>query len=285
MLNLSLIYIYLILINKISYLDYTILIFCIVCFLVGLFDDIKNISSIKKLLIVGFAYLTTTLLNNEFTLNYVFSETLNKLYYLDSLKLIFSILCVLLLINALNLSDGINGLAIIISLIWMTYIYLYFENLDKSFLIIILTLIIMLPFNLKGKFFLGDSGSILIGSFISVIFITSYNLDTSEQKKSIEDIFILFMVPGIDMFRLFIERIKNKKNPFASDNNHIHHFLIKKNNLFKSLLIYSLLMLIPIIINSFNLIPSSMIIFSYVILYLIYINKLKKVTFYKNQKI
>ena len=212
MLNLSLIYIYLILINKISYLDYTILIFCIVCFLVGLFDDIKNISSIKKLLIVGFAYLTTTLLNNEFTLNYVFSETLNKLYYLDSLKLIFSILCVLLLINALNLSDGINGLAIIISLIWMTYIYLYFENLDKSFLIIILTLIIMLPFNLKGKFFLGDSGSILIGSFISVIFITSYNLDTSEQKKSIEDIFILFMVPGIDMFRLFIERIKNKKS-------------------------------------------------------------------------
>ena len=57
MLNLSLIYIYLILINKISYLDYTILIFCIVCFLVGLFDDIKNISSIKKLLIEEIFYV------------------------------------------------------------------------------------------------------------------------------------------------------------------------------------------------------------------------------------
>ena len=36
------------------------------------------------------------------------------------------------------------------------------------------------------------------------------------------------MVPGIDMLRLFIQRLLNKQNPFYGDRNHIHHLLLKK---------------------------------------------------------
>ena len=35
-------------------------------------------------------------------------------------------------------------------------------------------------------------------------------------------------IPGLDMFRLFLERIYFKKNPFKGDNNHLHHILLKK---------------------------------------------------------
>ena len=74
------------------------------------------------------------------------------------------------------------------------------------------------------------------------------------------------LVPGFDMFRLFILRILNKKNPFSPDENHVHHILFRifKNNgivqliiLFMSIssiliyylfdnLIYSILLLIVI---------------------------------------
>ena len=42
------------------------------------------------------------------------------------------------------------------------------------------------------------------------------------------------------MFRLFIERIIKKKNPFSADRNHLHHFLIKEFSLKKILIFYSL---------------------------------------------
>ena len=35
-------------------------------------------------------------------------------------------------------------------------------------------------------------------------------------------------VPGLDMFRLFLERILNKKNPFKADSNHLHHLILYK---------------------------------------------------------
>ena len=35
------------------------------------------------------------------------------------------------------------------------------------------------------------------------------------------------ILPGIDMLRVFIKRILNKKSPFAADKNHIHHILLK----------------------------------------------------------
>ena len=42
------------------------------------------------------------------------------------------------------------------------------------------------------------------------------------------------MIPGLDMFRLFLERIFNKKNPFSPDNKHLHHYLIKNFDLKKT---------------------------------------------------
>ena len=65
-----------------------------------------------------------------------------------------------------------------------------------------------------------------------------------------EDIFILFIIPGIDMLRVFIERIYKKKSPFQSDTNHLHHILLlkyKKNKIVY--VIYSLLIAIPILLN------------------------------------
>ena len=284
--NLLLINAYLFLKNELSSLDITIFIFCFFSFTIGLIDDKKKISSLNKLMIIGLVYVIIGVIDKNLFLKYLYSETLDKFFYLGVFNIFFSTLCVLLLINAFNLVDGLNGLAISIAILWLFFIFNYFENVNYAYFILILSLLIMLPFNLQGKFFLGDSGSILIGSLIGIFFITSYNLelDLDTNKISLEKIFILFMIPGLDMFRLFLERIFNKKNPFLPDDKHLHHYLIKSFNLKKTLVIYLLLLIIPIIVDYLNLIYPLFNISITIFIYLLLLSYCKKTIFDKNQK-
>lgn len=276
--NLILVNLYLVLSNQITNLDILILIFCITSFFTGLVDDINKISSIKKLILIGIAYIFIGLFNENFFLKYLYSETFNKFYYLNILNIFFTVLCVLLLVNAFNLSDGINSLAIIISIIWLSYIFVYFKNINFSYVIIIISLIIMLPFNFKGKFFLGDSGSLMLGSFIGVLFVTNYNqeIDFQNNKISFESIFIIFMIPGIDMFRLFIERILKRKNPFLADDQHLHHFMYKIFNLNLTLIFYFIIISVPILIEYYNLANPIANILITISLYLFILNYFRK---------
>ena len=60
------------------------------------------------------------------------------------------------------------------------------------------------------------------------------------------------LIPGIDLIRLFITRIINKKNPLTPDRNHLHHLLTAKYSLFISLLILVLLILTPVFLDRMN---------------------------------
>ena len=284
-LNFILIHLYLISIKSLTLLDINILVFCLFSFLVGFIDDIKKISSISKLLLIGFGYIIIGLFSDFFFIDLIYFETFSKTFSLEIMSIFFSVLCLLLLINAFNLIDGINGLAILIAIIWLSYFFNYFDNMNLSYILLIISLFIILPFNLKGYFFLGDSGSILLGSIIGSIFISNYNQSALLiTQRPVEEIFILFMVPGIDMFRLFLERILKGKNPFSSDGNHLHHHLIKRYNLSKSLFIYLLLILIPLISCNLKIISTYLIIFLSIILYVSLLLFLrKKTTSYKNQ--
>ena len=104
-------------------------------------------------------------------------------------------------------------------LIFLFFIYLFFFNI------------------FKGKYFLGNSGSLIIGALIAFSTIKAYNSNFI-GNNSAEDIFILFLIPGVDMLRLFTQRIIKRKNPFEADRSHLHHLLIKKFSLQKILLGY-----------------------------------------------
>ena len=60
-----------------------------------------------------------------------------------------------------------------------------------------------------------------------------------------EEIFLVMSIPGLDLFRLFIQRIINKRNPFSADRNHLHHILSKKFNLINTNIIIQSLIIIP----------------------------------------
>ena len=91
----------------------------------------------------------------------------------------------------------------------MFYIYnsFYFSN-NSNYLLYLIPLITFSILNIKNKSFLGDSGSIFLGFYISLIIIKNYNL---ENLEFCEEIFLIMYLPGIEMIRVFIERIYKKK--------------------------------------------------------------------------
>lgn len=137
--------------------------------------------------------------------------------------------------------DGLNLQCGLYSIILSTYFFLISSSL--FFLILIICLFFFLIFNKKNKIFLGDNGSLLLGFIFSYFFIKFYNQGYIDD---VEEIFILMMIPGIDMFRLFCQRIYNKKNPFKKDNQHIHHLLIKRFSIMKTNVIIQGIFLISI---------------------------------------
>jgi len=113
----------------------------------------------------------------------------------------------------------------------------------------------------------------LLSTLFSLILIkvNSENSIIPNFKFSAEQLFILLMIPGLDMLRLFIKRLQKKKNPFAADKTHFHHYLIKNLSLKKTLLVYLLLVNIPIIVNYNNILsPLYIIILTTIIFFVLF---------------
>ena len=191
------------------------------------------------------------------------------------------------MINAINLSDGINGLAAGIVFFCLFYILLSFNNNFNIFLIIVLiNILIIIPSIYKGDQFLGDSGSLFLSGFLSLIiiyYVNSYWADNinnnnwaADIKIGAENIFIILMIPGLDMLRLFIYRILKKKDPLQADNEHLHHYLIKIYGLNKALIFYFLLMNMPIIFSLYTNLSKIFLIIMSLLVYSFFIFFLKK---------
>ena len=122
---------------------------------------------------------------------------------------------------------------------------------------------------------MGDSGIYLCSFIISYVLIKNYNINTSITT---DYIFILMMLPGIDMFRLFIQRMYNKRNPFSADTNHIHHLLLRKFNQRYTIIILNLFIIIPIYLSILNFSNVLIILFNF-FLYFVFIFFLTKKSF------
>tara|TARA_Y100000389_G_scaffold201606_1_gene244741 strand:+ start:1186 stop:2187 length:1002 start_codon:yes stop_codon:yes gene_type:complete len=232
---------------RIENINIVTILFSFLIFGIGIVDDKIDINANLKLIYLIF--IITIFLNFEenFQISFLKFSILNDEVNLGIYKTFFTILCILLLINAFNMSDGINGLFLCYSIISFIYLYTSYIEHNIYLLIIIVILIICFLFNIQNKFFLGDGGVFLISFLLSLELIQSYKSSFSNIKV-VDEIFLILMFPGLDMLRLFCQRIKNKRNPFRADNNHLHHLLLKITNNKISLLLCLCLHTIPILI-------------------------------------
>lgn len=241
--------------------------YALVIFFIALIDDILDILPYKKFFLTSLVIFFFLLFNNE----KLISRIIFDFYYLSIENYFISFfitwLCVMLLLNAINLYDGVNG-QLATYAIFVFAIFLY-KNIfyDLSFFILFF-LLFFLYYNLSGKIFLGDNGSFLIGFVIAFIVISN---NSTANYLTGEKIFLLMFLPGIDMFRLFVERLIKRQNPFIADSSHIHHLFIKKFSekklFFFNILVYSLPIILSYSINNLLLIVIS------IIFYLLFIYK------------
>ncbi len=217
-------------------------------FLLGFTDDKINLKANLKFIILFIILFLLLIADKDLILNEIKFSFHSRSFFLDEFSIFFSIFCFLVFINAFNMFDGINLQSGLYALLILVSILFFYSN-SLFVKILIISLIGFSYLNFKNKTFLGDSGSLLISFIISYLFIKLYNSNFIEYS----DIIVLYMiVPGLDLIRLFILRIIEKKNPLTSDRNHLHHLLINNFSLKKTLIIILLLISLPIVLNFFD---------------------------------
>lgn len=143
-----------------------------------------------------------------------------------------TIFCVALLINAMNMIDGLDGLAggmALIALLWL--VVGTGAGGDSGFALAVaggvagfLIYNMRSPLRRKASVFLGDSGSMALGLTLAWLYIrASQGVDAPLSPVSVAWI---LGVPVMDAFALFVTRLGRGRHPFDADRRHFHHHLI-----------------------------------------------------------
>ena len=217
-----------------------------IIFLIGFVDDKKNLNANLKFFLFILITTFSAHLDQNLLLETIVIKSWNININLLQFSIFFTVICFLLFINAANMYDGIN----LQSGPYFFGVYSYFLyqfGFNSFFLMILIVLSIFCLLNVKGKIFFGNSGIYLISFITSYIMIKQYN---TLGLISIEEIFLIMCIPGYDMLRLFFSRLYQKRSPFSSDRNHIHHVILKTRSIHFTQVFLFILNFIPIFIGS-----------------------------------
>ena len=203
-------------------------------FLLGLIDDIYKLNVFLKLffqiLICLFSVLMIDFIS-EF--KWPFLSLLN----LNDYSFIISLIFMLIVINGINFLDGVDGLLCVVSIFMLlSFLLLNEMNLIFFYMILIGSLLAFLIFNKPpAKVFLGDSGSLLIGSILVLLFF-NYSYQNSINNNFVLPIIVLFL-PIIDFIYVVIIRFTKPGsiyqrfiNIFSADRKHIHYKILNSTN-------------------------------------------------------
>lgn len=148
----------------------------------------------------------------------------------------FSIFCVVLFINAINMIDGLDGLSggvvfiILSSILLLMIIGGGSSELAPLCITVIGALIgfwllnMRFPWQNSARVFMGDGGTLALGAFIAWLAITVYNNGGGAIPSM--SLGWLLAFPVMDAFALFTLRLSQKRSPFSPDRLHFHHILL-----------------------------------------------------------
>ena len=253
--------------NNISYIFFSIA--CLLIYIIGLIDDKYNLNYYVKIILTTLIVSLFIFFEKNTYINLIYLSFYEYPIDISNISLLFTTLCFLLFINSLNMFDGIDGQVGLYSLFLLNLI-LFLIGEDYFILFLIIGILTFLFLNLKKKCFLGDNGSLLLGFIFSYLIIKLYNQSIIHHA---DKIFLIMIIPGLDMLRLFAERLSNKKNPFKGDSNHIHHLLSHNFGYYRAIIYVQFLIIAPVILSFYyNLL---LIIFLSILVYFLTIVVLK----------
>lgn len=211
----------------------------VILFIAGFIDDLQPLRPVVKLFLQVVATVITVLFAHI---------KLGGLHGLFGIHLItgiwpvmISVLFMLMLVNAFNFIDGIDGLATSIGIISSACFGLMFLSIHDQLAAILSfslcgALAAFLRFNFSpAKIFMGDTGTLITGftlSFLSIRLIEETRIAVSSFSwlnyySAPVIILSLLIVPIVDFMRVTVIRMMKGQSPIHADNNHIHHVMVK----------------------------------------------------------
>ena len=217
-------------------------------FFLGLYDDKFHLNPLRRIIVSIFIISTAIFFNKNLMITDFSLTFYDKRIFFGNFSFIFTIFCILILINSLNFYDGINGQSCLIFITFFTYL-LFKSDFNLFYLICTLLIFIIAILNFKNMLFLGDSGVYLLSIILSISLIYEHNVQNNISYA--DEIFFLLLLPGFDLVRLTITRMFNSKNPLLGDRKHIHHLLVSKFSLTVSNTILFSFSILPVVLFIF----------------------------------
>lgn len=213
-------------------------------YLIGVADDRLGLGPRLRLLASITVFGVAVVYAPDFRVSFLLFTGSPLILFSGIGALIFSLLCLVGLLNAINMADGKNGLVIGISIVATVVLWIEAPSfLDPLFAALLCGLAVTFYFNMRGRLFLGDGGSYGLSAVLGLLAILSYN--SAFDSFRADRLALLFAVPVIDTIRLITLRTMRGGSPFRADRNHLHHHVAGWIGWPRGLVVYAALILVP----------------------------------------
>ncbi len=210
----------------------------LILFFVGVKDDIIGTAPAKKLAAHAMVAFILVMMAE------IRIEGMHGLFGVREMpeygSVMLSFFVYIVIVNAFNLIDGLDGLAggvgLIAGLFFGTW-FILAGNLSLALLSFSLSGALMgfLIFNFQpAKIFMGDSGSLTIGCIIAILSIRMIEHPVAELPSYLIHVskpvlaMAILAYPLLDTLRAFTVRALKGQSPFSADKNHIHHKILDR---------------------------------------------------------
>jgi UDP-GlcNAc:undecaprenyl-phosphate GlcNAc-1-phosphate transferase len=212
-----------------------ILVSILIVFIVGLIDDLRQITAFKKL--IG-QIIATLILIFFGDLQIDSMHGVLGVYDLPIwISTLFTIFVVIVITNGFNLIDGVDGLAGGVGVIATScfgFVSVMIGQNDMALIAFTLSgaLIGFLKYNYyPARIFMGDTGSLVVGMILSVLAINTIKFGLITEDFELPNkgpllAIVILAIPLFDSLRVFIVRASKGVGPFSSGRDHIHHALL-----------------------------------------------------------
>ena len=243
-----------------------------IVFIAGLWDDYKDISPKIKFIFIFFS--SVLLYMNDIAIfnlgRYFGYELILPSWFVFP----FTFFAMAGYTNALNLMDGLDGLASSISTVMLiAFLAIGLEHNDELLITLssffIVTLVAFLIFNWNpAKIFMGDSGSLALGMVIVILSVKALEYITPAS------VLFIIALPILDTFIVMTRRIQRGISPFKADKNHMHHFLynVKGDVKYTVMILVMMQMVFSIIGYQVSLANNLISLILFALLFYIYLN-------------
>ncbi len=198
---------------------------------IGMIDDLRQLGWKSKMGAI-LAATTVVIFSGDVLISHIGAYDQIGRIELGMFSIPFTYFCIVGVTNAINLIDGLNGLAAGTSLLAFLFIGLAAIITGNEAVAVVSIAFVgalggFIRYNFsKAKIFMGDSGSLFLGFSLGVFSV----LLTQNDSRPVDPMFpvLVLLLPIFDTLRVMFIRIFSFKNPFKADKTHLHHLIVRR---------------------------------------------------------